>query len=325
MNTLAVLPVYSMTGFARIAGRVMDGEAESGTWTLSLKSVNHRFLDLHLRLPGNLEGLELELRRRLKNQVLRGHLELTLTFDRTSRNNGVHYDRELVAEYVAAFRSAQQEYGFALDQQPDLNTILRLPGVFAASQGHGGSADRREDREAVAEALQAAVLGQMDMLVAQLNTMRRTEGAALTEVLRRALEQLERSVQTATELRSRVQDAYVQRLQERMTGLLAGVSKESRVDDGRLLQEAALLADRSDVEEEIARLVVHIGHFRALLSAGGELGKKLDFLLQEMNREANTLLSKSAGIPGEGARITELGLGMKSAIEKLREQVQNLE
>jgi uncharacterized protein (TIGR00255 family) len=308
-----------MTGFGRTTGRVIESGTELAGWTLSIKSVNHRFLDLHLRLPGNTDTLEMELRRQLKQSILRGHIELTLTVERATRNNAASYDRELVTQFVAAFRAAQKEHG--LSQEPDLNTILRLPGVFSANGANAsGAPERREERDALAEALQTSVLEQLGEVIDRLNQMRAAEGLALTAILREALDQLERDVSTAAELRSLVQTAYHRRLRERMQVLLG-----SAVDDARLLQEAALLADRSDVEEEIARLLVHIGHFRALLSTGGEVGKKLDFLLQEMNREANTLLSKSAGIPEEGARITELGLGMKSAIEKIREQVQNLE
>ena len=313
-----------MTGFARLTGRVLENGYEAANWTLSVKSVNHRFLDLHLRMPGSTDALEMELRRRFKQRVLRGHLEVTLVFDRAAKNSsGPAYDRELVAQFVAAFRAAQQELG--LSQEPDLNIILRIPGVLGGVFGGAGnsgasSSERREERDALNESLHASVLEHLDTLLDQLDAMRAAEGAALAAILREVLDQLEVDVQAAAELRRQVQAAYHRRLRERMEALLG-----ASVDEGRLLQEAALLADRSDVEEEIARLQVHIGHFRALLSAGGEVGKKLDFLLQEMNREANTLLAKSAGIPDEGARITELGLGMKSAIEKIREQVQNLE
>jgi uncharacterized protein (TIGR00255 family) len=305
--------VHSMTGYASTSGRVLDGDTEIATWTLAIKSVNHRFHDLHLRTPAGTDALEMELRRRLKQRILRGHLEVTLTFDRASKQNTVSYDRDLVAQFVTAFRAAQAEHG--LTQEPDLNSILRLPGVFA---GQGNAAGHRHDIPA--EALQSSVLAQLDTLLDQLDQMRATEGAGLAAVLNEALDLLEQGAKSAAQLRAQVQQAYYERLRARVQDLLG-----PGIDDARLLQEAVLLADRSDVEEEIARLLIHIGHFRALLSAGGEVGKKLDFLLQEMNREANTLLSKSAGIPEQGARITELGLDMKSAIEKIREQVQNLE
>ena len=259
--------IHSMTGFARITGRVPEQGTELATWTMSIKSVNHRFLDLHLRMPGSTDALEMELRRRFKQRVLRGHLEVTLVFDRATKNNAVAYDRELVAQFVAVFRAAQQEHG--LSQEPDLNTILRLPGVFGGNGNSGTSSERREDRDALNEALQASVLQNLDGLLNQLDHMRAVEGEALAAILRDVLDQLEADVKAAAELRSRVQTAYHRRLRERMQALL-----DSTVDEGRLLQEAALLADRSDVEEEIVRLLVHIEHFRALLSAGGGDGAR---------------------------------------------------
>ncbi len=318
MNTQS--DIHSMTGYARAAGRVLEAGLETATWTLTIKSVNHRFLDLHLRLPGGTDALEMELRKRLKERVRRGHLEVTLTYDRdpANKSDSVFYNREIVAQYVAAFRAAEKEHN--LSQQPDLNVALRLPGALGSSSSHTSSPELREQREAGVEALQRAVVPALDNLISQLNSMRCAEGRALAAVLGQHLLQIEQDLVSATTLRASVQTACLARLQDRMTQLVSTIT-----DDNRLLQEAALLADRSDVEEELARLKVHLEHFRALLAAGGEVGKKLDFLLQEMNREANTLLAKSAGIPEQGARITEVGLNMKAVIEKIREQVQNIE
>jgi len=308
-------PVCSMTGFARIAGEA-DGGAR---WTLSIKSVNHRYLDLQLRLPANTDALEMQLRRILKENVARGHLDVTLSYEPGAAAESASYDKELIGRYLAAFRDLQKEYG--LKQQPDVNAMLRLPGVFRGPGASGVStAGSREERQEAMEALEGAVLERVGEVIAALKTMRETEGASLAGVLRASLERLEHDVEAAAELRSRVQPSHYERLQKRMTELLGDAA-----DRERLLQEAALLAERSDVEEEIARLRMHIEHFRSLLAAGGEVGKKLDFLLQEMNREANTLLSKSAGMADEGASLTVLGLAMKSEIEKAREQVQNLE
>ena len=311
--------IQSMTGFSRIAGEVVDPAGTSvATWTLSIKSVNHRFLDLHLRLPSGMDTLEMQLRRLLKERVVRGHLEVTLSWEQATAPETLGYDKEVVARYLAAFRDAQREY--ELKQEPDLNAILRLPGVFKTTT-QASSASRRDE---VLERLEAGVLGRLDEALGGLGTMRQTEGAALAAVLHASLDRLQQDVESASSLRTRVQPAHFERLRLRMTELLRD-AREDGVDIGRVLQEAALLADRSDVEEELARLRVHIEHFRSLLREGGEVGKKLDFLLQEMNREANTLLSKSAGIADEGSQLTVLGLGMKSEIEKAREQVQNLE
>jgi len=295
-----------MTGFARVSGRVGD----LLSWNLSLKSVNHRFLDLHLRMPAGTEPLEMRLRRQLKEKVLRGHLEVTLTVERGQRPSA-HFDRDLLQGYIAAFRSAASET--ALEQQPDLNAIFRLPGVLTGET-------RFSDQEM--QALEEDVASQTGRLVETLNHMRGQEGASLALELGATMERLDVAVAQVAQMRQDVQKAYFERIHQRLTGLLNG---SAAIDRDRVLQEAAMLAERSDVEEEVTRLRTHIQHFHSLLEAGGEMGKKLDFLLQEMNREANTLLSKTGGVSGNGQRITDLGLGMKSEIEKAREQVQNLE
>jgi uncharacterized protein (TIGR00255 family) len=295
-----------MTGFARVSGRVND----LLSWNLSLKSVNHRFLDLHMRMPAGAEPLEMRLRRLLKEKVLRGHLEVTLTVERGLRPTA-HFDRDLLQGYIAAFRAAATET--ALKQEPDLNTIFRLPGVLTG--------ETRFSEEEV-QALEEDVAAQVGPLVEALNRMRGQEGASLARELGATMERLDNAVSQVAHMRQEVQRAYFERISQRISGLLNG---HAGIDRDRVLQEAAMLAERSDVEEEVTRLRTHIQHFHSLLEAGGEMGKKLDFLLQEMNREANTLLSKTGGVSGNGQRITDLGLGMKSEIEKAREQVQNLE
>ncbi|MGA7525157.1 MAG: YicC/YloC family endoribonuclease [Acidobacteriaceae bacterium] len=300
----AQLPVYSMTGFARVAGRV----SETFGFTLSLKSVNHRFLDLHMRLPQGTEGIEMQLRRSLKEKLRRGHVEVTLNLERSQKAEA-GYDHALVAAYIEAFRAAAAEH--ALNAEPDLNAVFRLPGVLVA--------EARISEEDLQQ-LEEAVLREADGLVAALQTMRAQEGSLLANELRAGMERLRALVDEAATLRENVQQAYMDRLNQRMKTLLDG-----GYDQDRILQEAALIAERSDVEEEVTRLRTHIDHFTGLLDQGGEVGKKLDFLLQEMNREANTLLSKTSGVAGNGTRITEAGLGMKSEIEKVREQIQNLE
>ncbi|HEX3663481.1 MAG TPA: YicC/YloC family endoribonuclease [Acidobacteriaceae bacterium] len=300
----AQLPVYSMTGFARVAGRV----SESLGFTISLKSVNHRFLDLHMRLPQGTEGIEMHLRRILKEKLRRGHVEVTLNLERSQKAEA-GYDHALVAAYIEAFRAAAAEHG--LNAEPDLNAVFRLPGVLVAESRTGD-----EDLQKLEE----AVLREVDTLVAGLQTMRAQEGSILANELRAGMERLRGLVNEAATLRENVQQAYLERLNQRMKTILDG-----GFDQDRILQEAALIAERSDVDEEVTRLRTHIDHFTGLLDQGGEVGKKLDFLLQEMNREANTLLSKTSGVAGNGTRITEAGLGMKSEIEKVREQIQNLE
>lgn len=296
--------IHSMTGFARVSGRVSDTLA----FTLSLKSVNHRFLDLHMRMPGGTEQLEMRLRRYLKEKLGRGHVEVTLSLERSASADS-HYNHAIVEAYVEAFKAASKTFG--LSGEPDLNVVLRLPGVLSADAG-----SPNEDMDA----LEQAVLAQMDTLIASLESMRAQEGQALTDDMLAGMDRLRAMVEQVATLREDVQRAYFERVRERISTMLNG-----SCDQERILQEAAMLAERSDVEEEITRLTTHIDHFQSLLRAGGEVGKKLDFLLQEMNREANTLLSKTSGISGNGPRITEFGLGMKAEIEKAREQVQNLE
>ena len=315
----AYSPAYSMTGFARVTGAV----GEKLNFTLTLKCVNHRFLDLHLRLPGNCDALEMQLRKLLKEKLHRGHLEVTLQLEREAKSD-LQLNRPLVTAYIKAAREAMAENG--LTGEPDVNAILRMPGAMTAE-----NSSNADDMQAV----EAAVLAQIDGpdgAIAQLNTMRAQEGAALVAEMTAGMQRIAVAADEVAALRGDVRQAYFVRMQQRMAELLqASESAESargldETAQQRILEEAALLAERSDVEEEIVRLRTHVQHFIDLLAAGGELGKKLDFLLQELNREANTLLSKTSGaVAGNGLRITELGLGMKSEIEKVREQVQNIE
>ena len=164
------------------------------------------------------------------------------------------------------------------------------------------------------------MLEQIVPLLEQLKTMRAREGEALEAILRGTLDRLAAATASVTEFRPEIEQRYQERLAQR---LAAAVGPE--FNQQRVLEEAAVLVERSDITEELARMTAHIEHFRALLSAGGEAGKKLDFLLQEMSREANTLLAKTGGVSGKGMRITEQGLAMKAEIEKAREQVQNVE
>lgn len=301
-----------MTGFARVSIRISDALG----FTLSLKSVNHRFLDLHLRLPSGMDALEMQVRRLLKQQLVRGHVEVTLNIDRGQRSEST-YDEALIAEYIDAFRKIAARHG--LTSEPDLNAIFRMPGMF---NGDGrtalGGGERGSEEET--QAIEAAVLKEIGPLVESLNVMRSQEGALLARELIAGLDRLRKLVDEAANLREDVQQWYFERISQRLTAML-----DDTFDRDRVLQEAALVAERSDVDEEVTRLLTHIDHFRSMLENGGEIGKKLDFLIQEMNREANTLLSKTGGVAGNGPRITELGLSMKSEIEKLREQVQNLE
>ncbi len=299
------MPIYSMTGFARAQVRVHD----QLVYTLSVKSVNHRFLDIQLRLPSGLDALEMELRRALKENLVRGHVELSLSVDRSIQQKA-GYNRELVDGYLAAFKAARDEFGLA--GEPDLNAILRMPTALQSENRGNGD----EDLAALAD----SVLQQIGPLLEELKMMRAREGDALTAILRASLDRLADATEGVAGLRPEVEKRYQERLTQR---LLAATGNE--FNRQRLLEEVAVLVDRSDIAEELQRMTTHISHFRELLLGSGEVGKKLDFLLQEMNREANTLLSKTGGLGGKGTRITELGLAMKAEIEKAREQIQNVE
>ena len=295
------MAIRSMTGFAQVTGQV-NGNLR---FTLSLKTVNHRFLDLHFRMPPGSDALEMKIRRVLKEKLARGHLELSLTVDRTGAN-GVVLNRQVVNNYVQSFRAAAAEFKIA--GEPDLNAALKLPGAM--------------DAEAVADdgELENVVLAKLEDALLRLDDMRAEEGRGMERELRERMEHLRAATAEIEKLRSTVVHAYVEKLHARLKELIG-----SHADSDRILQEAAVLAERSDVQEEIVRLQTHVQHFLQMLSGGGEVGKKLDFLLQEMNREANTLLSKTSGVAAEALRITETGLAMKAEIEKSREQVQNLE
>lgn len=303
------MPIYSMTGFARTQVRMTQDDRDQLVYTLALKSVNHRFLDLQLRLPSGLDALEMELRRVLKENLVRGHVELALSVDRSTQQK-TGYNRDLVAGYLDAFQSARTEFG--LTSEPDLNVALRLPGALQSESRNNGE----EDLTALAESVKI----QIGPLLGELKVMRAREGEALEAILHGSLDRLAEATDGVAALRPEVEQRYQERLTQRLTAATG-----NEFNRQRLLEEVAVLVDRSDIAEELARMKTHIAHFRELLAAGGEAGKKLDFLLQEMNREANTLLSKTGGVGGKGTRITELGLAMKAEIEKMREQIQNVE
>jgi uncharacterized protein (TIGR00255 family) len=301
-----------MTGFAQVRGEIQrpnNGSAAASNgrlaFALSLKAVNHRFLDLHFRLPSGTDSLEMQLRRLLKEKMARGHVEVTLSLER-STSETFAINREIIGGYIAAFRAAATE--FSLSSEPDLNSVLRIPGAL-------DSANESADGE-----IEAAVMAKVGEALERLNQMREEEGRGIARELRDRMSHLGDAAKSVQQHRRAVLQNYSERLQSRLQELLGAT-----VDKERVLQEAALLVDRSDIQEEIVRLENHVQHFLGLLEQGGEIGKKLDFLLQEMNREANTLLSKTSGLAGDALKITEAGLAMKAEIEKSREQVQNLE
>src|SRR3979411_2921112 len=268
------MPLASMTGFAQVKGQVNTQMA----FALSLKSVNHRFLDLHFRLPSDTDALEMKLRRMLKEKLARGHVEVILNLDR-SGTNGVALNRQLIAGYVQAFRAAAAEFG--VKGEPDLNVVLRMPGAMDSGAEKSG------------DELEAAVMTRAEEAISRLNEMRAEEGRSISTELRARMSNLEKAAAGVGSHRTTILRSYSERLQSRMQELLG-----AQGDKERIMQEVAGLVDRSDIQEEWVRLSAHVKHFLGLIDQGSEVGKKMDFLLQEMNREANTLLSKTSGLAG---------------------------
>ena len=293
-----------MTGFARVRKIAEDSEI-----VLSLKSVNHRGLDLHFHLPPAFDPIESEIRAVLKSGVARGHLQIHLSVTRLGGNTA-GLNRPLLALYVNAFREAAELHQIN-SQQPDLNAALRIPGML----GMGG-----EDGE-IGEALTAAILQTTQEAVATLNVFREREGGVTATEMRQRCRNICDLVVRMDEIRASAVPAFLKRLREKLAELLHGAS----IDPQRLAQEAAILADRSDIAEELVRLRTHAAQLEVILNGTGEVGKRLDFLLQEMNRESNTILSKTGGLGELGLTITELALASKSEVDKIREQSLNLE
>jgi uncharacterized protein (TIGR00255 family) len=293
-----------MTGFAQVRKTLGEGEA-----VLSVKTVNHRGLDMHIHLPPEMDAFESALRKAIKGRVARGHLQLNLTWNRA---NGALSDsslnRPLLQAYLAAFEQARSE--FHLSSAPDLNVAFRVPGMF-----------RTEIAAEPSNELEASLVAVLEEALEKLNGFREREGGEVAREIMDRCRNISQAVARMGEIRSSATPAFQKRLQERLSDLLRGSSLEPQ----RLAQEAALLADRSDISEELMRLATHAGEIEQLVKTGGEIGKRLDFLLQEMNRETNTILSKTGGLGDLGLTITELALAAKSEIDKIREQSLNLE
>jgi uncharacterized protein (TIGR00255 family) len=292
-----------MTGFAMARKAIPQGEI-----VVSLKSVNHRGLDLQFHLAAELDSVEGELRAALKTRLARGHVQVNVTIARTGGTGAPVLNRALLDVYMRAFREAAGIY--RVEGQPDLNSALRVPGMLSAGEA-----------ETLAEDVSKAVLEAAAEAVDSLNQVREREGAATAAEIRQRCRSIGGLVTRMEAIRAGAAPAFQKRLSERLAELLKGVP----LDPQRLAQEAALLADRSDIAEELARLKMHTTQVEEMLQAGGEAGKRLDFLLQEMNRESNTVLSKTGGLGELGLTMTDLALAAKSEIDKIREQALNLE
>jgi uncharacterized protein (TIGR00255 family) len=298
-------PIRSMTGFARVQRSSAHGEI-----AVTLKSVNHKGLDPHFHLEANLDAFESSLRTALKKAVLRGHVDIRCSVMQAEDDSAAGgLNTPLMQACLAAFRKIAEEEGLET-AKPDLNQLMRLPGMFGAAVETAPDPD-----------IEKPLLIVFEEALATLNQFRSREGAELAVLIRDYNRTVAAGAAEMAEIRSRATPAMQARLAERLAELLANLA----LDPQRLAQEAAILADRSDIGEEISRLQIHSRQLDEILGAGGEVGKKLDFLLQEMNRETNTVLSKTSGIGELGLRITDLALATKAAIEKIREQALNLE
>jgi uncharacterized protein (TIGR00255 family) len=296
-----------MTGYAQARG-----ELHGWAVRISVKSVNHRFLDLKMRMPEGFDLYELRLRQIMRENIHRGHVEVTVVVE-PGKSAPVQVNKELVQSYLKAAEALRQETRAATDM--DVVALLRLPGVIAGVTT--AVPETEEEQEKLGQSLDRCLREALN----KLDDMRRAEGKHLVEELRERLARIAGLVEQVRGLAATLRPAFSRRLDAKLKELLGGTG----IDPARLAQEAALLAERSDISEELDRLRSHLQQFTKLLDGAGELGKKLDFLLQEMHREANTMLSKTPGVESEALAITGLALEIKAEIEKLREQVQNIE
>ena len=290
----------SMTGYgkAMVAG-------DDFSVSVDLKTVNNRFLDIHLRVGSELASLEPGIKKRITSRLTRGRVDVTISLDRTAQMV-YELNRPLIAGYVNALKQLQAD--FQIGGELDINVLARIPGALQPA------------RNGIDERVIAAVDAAVDQALDELEKMREQEGLALRTELRERVQKIESHVPTIEAAAAGLAEAYRIRLQKRIGELLNRGGQVVEIDPARLAQEVAYLADRSDVSEEMVRLRSHLAQFQEALDAPGEAGKMLDFLLQELNREANTTLSKSTDLV-----IKEAGLAIKAEVEKLREQVQNVE
>lgn len=295
------MALSSMTGFARGQGAV-----GAYAWVWEIRSVNAKGLDLRLRLPPGWDAIEPTLRARATEAVARGTLHATLTVDRAGAAPIVKINDNVLQAVIASLNSLADR----IEAEPArLDGILAIKGVIEVSE-----ADEREEERAAA---QAAVIDGFGRALADLAKMRRQEGEALGRVLGARLAEISDLVARAEAAPGRRPEAIKTRLAEQVATLLEA---SDRFDPDRLHQEAILLASKADVREELDRLIAHVAQAGKMIRDGGAVGRRLDFLAQELNRETNTLCAKASDL-----ELTNIGLELKSLVEQFREQVQNLE
>lgn len=291
--------IKSMTGFGRY--EIADNNRK---FTVEMKSVNHRYLDVNIKMPKKLNFFESAIRAELKNYISRGKVDMFITYEDFSENiSSVRYNKEIAEEYLGYLRQMARD--FDLDDDIRVSTLSKYPEVFAMEE-------QSIDEEELWKELQKAIDGAAEMFV----QTRITEGGHLRDDLIEKLDGMLKLVDFVAERSPMIITEYRQRLEEKVKELLADTS----VDEGRLLTEVTIFADKVCVDEEIVRLRSHIETTKNTLIEGGSIGRKLDFIAQEMNREANTILSKANDL-----EISNCAIELKTEIEKVREQIQNIE
>jgi uncharacterized protein (TIGR00255 family) len=296
------LPLNSMTGFAR-----SDGFDDTVSWVWEAKSVNGRGLDIRCRLPGGMDQIEVKARARVTTLFSRGSLNLNLQTQRKSGDVEYTVNRPLLEQLI----DVAAEY----TDTPGVEAA-RIDGLFSVRGVVEAREQDQEDKD-ITEARHAKILTSLEDLLQSLITAREEEGTRIANVLSEQINEIESLTNAARASAATQPEALRARLKEQVAAILdAGLE----ADPDRIIQEAAVLAVKSDIREEIDRLDAHIAAARELLAEGGVIGRRLDFLAQEFNREANTLCSKASD-----NELTSIGLGLKTVIDRLREQVQNIE
>ncbi len=291
--------IKSMTGFGRC--EVTEGDRK---YTVEMKSVNHRYLDASIKMPKKLSFFESSIRNELKNYVQRGKIDIFITYEDFSESNVcIKYNKDIAAEYLEYLRTMSEDFG--LDNDIRVSTLSRYPEVFSMEEQ---TIDGEEIWKGLAKAIQGAARG--------LEETRIREGHNLAGDLTAKLDGMLEHVAFIEERSPQIIEEYRKKLDERIRELLGDAS----VDETRLLTEVTIFADKVCVDEEIVRLKSHIETMKQALRDGGGIGRKLDFIAQEMNREANTILSKANDLA-----ISNRGIDLKTEIEKVREQIQNIE
>jgi uncharacterized protein (TIGR00255 family) len=295
------MSLNSMTGFSRL-----DGSACGQRWTWELRSVNGKGLDVRLRLPPGLDRLEIPARNRIAERLARGNVQVSLTLTREAGATTLRVNEEVLAAVLVAMNRIAEKIDATA---PTLDGILGIKGVLETAEV--------EDDEATRAALDVALLDGLTAAVDGLIAARASEGAAVTRVLTGHIDEIERLTAAAEACPARKPEAIRARLAEQVAALMDQVPS---LDPQRLHQEAVLIATRADIREELDRLVAHVGEARRLMTGGGAVGRRLDFLAQEFNRESNTLCSKA-----NDRELTTIGLDLKAVVDQLREQIQNIE